>query len=116
MTYDTALSVLRTQVEGLGVWLAVWGAREDGKPDAHARRCAGDAVAAIDGALRELYGIRAQLVGEIRASDDAAAARADAVLAEGRQGRREVAGDFPLAGSEAESAQRAYAREEGSTP
>jgi hypothetical protein len=33
---------------------------------------------AVDAMLRDLHGIRARLVGEIRASDDASAARADA--------------------------------------
>lgn len=50
------------------------------EPDAHARRCAGDAVKAIDAMLGHLYGIRAQLVSEIRKSDDQAAGRADALL------------------------------------
>ncbi len=38
-------------------------------------------MAEIDRMLRELNAMRAWLVGEIRASDDAAAARADALLA-----------------------------------
>jgi len=36
---------------------------------------------AIDGMLADLHAMRARLVGEIRASDDATAARADAMLA-----------------------------------
>ena len=76
--YDSPLSALREHVENVAAWLAVWEARSE--PDAHARRCAGDAVEAIDGALRDLYAVRAQLLGEIRQADDAAAARADALL------------------------------------
>ena len=78
--YDGPLSALRGHVDDLGAWLAIWSARDDSKPDAHARRCANDAVDAIDAALRELHAMRARLVGEIRASDDAAAARIDTLL------------------------------------
>ena len=35
------------------------------EPDAHARRCASDAVDVIDAALLELHGIRARLIDEI---------------------------------------------------
>jgi len=75
--YDDALSVLRSHVDNLGAWLAIWGARQEGRPDAHARRCASDA---IDAAIRDLHVICARLVGEIRAADDAATAEADALL------------------------------------
>lgn len=78
--YDDALSVLRSHVDNPGAWLAIWGARQEGRPDAHARRCASDAVDAIDAAIRDLHVIRARLVGEIRAADDAATAEADALL------------------------------------
>jgi len=82
-----ALSALRNHVEDLAVWLAIWAARDDSKPDADVRRRASDAVGAIDAALAELYGIRARLVPEIRASDDASAARADELLERCRQER-----------------------------
>jgi hypothetical protein len=75
--FDGQLSALRDHVGDLGARLAIWSARDDGRPDAHARRCANDAMDAIDAALRDL---RARLVGEIRASDDAAAPRVDALL------------------------------------
>ncbi len=78
--YDGPLSALREHVEDLGAWLAVWESRNE--PDAHARRCAGDAVDAIDGMLRDLHTIRQHLVTEIRQADDATAARADALLRE----------------------------------
>jgi hypothetical protein len=84
--YDAPLSALRDHVDDLGAWLAIGEGRHE--PDAHARRCASDAVDAIDAALRELHGIRARLTGEIRASDDATAARADALLEQLRDDRR----------------------------
>lgn len=80
--YDSALTAIRNHIDGLGVWLAIWQARDDGKPDAPARRAANDAVDAIDGALAELHKIRQQLISEIRVSDDNTAARVDALLAE----------------------------------
>ena len=78
------LSAIRNHVDDVATWLAIWAGRAE--PDARARRCASDAVDAIDAMLRELHGVRARLVGEIRAGDDAtAAARADELL----RGRRE---------------------------
>ncbi len=84
--YDGPLSAIRNHAEDLGAWLAIWSARDDGKPDAHARRCASDAVDAIDVALRELHQVRQRLIGEIRASDDASAARVDRLLRHRREG------------------------------
>jgi hypothetical protein len=81
--YDQSLSGLREHVENLATWLAIWEARKE--PDAFARRCASDAVDAIDGALRDLYLIRGQLTAEVRQADDATAARADALLARMRE-------------------------------
>lgn len=80
--YDAALSALRKHVDGLGGWLAIWEARAQDGPDAHARRCANHAMDAIDAMLRDLHAVRAQLTGEIRADDDATAARVDVLLAE----------------------------------
>jgi len=76
--YDAPLSAIRDHVDDLGVWLGIWEARNE--PDAHARRCAGDAVDAIDAMLRDLHSVRQELVSEIRQADDATAARADALL------------------------------------
>jgi hypothetical protein len=76
--YDGPLSALRNHVDDVAAWTAIWLARNE--PDAHARRCASDAVDAIYGALGELYRVRAQLVAEIRQSDETVAARADALL------------------------------------
>jgi hypothetical protein len=77
-SYDVPLSALRSRVDELGLWLAVWEARRE--PDAHARRNASDAVHAIDAAIADLHAIRARLVSEIRASDAASAAGADQLL------------------------------------
>ena len=54
-------------------WLVSWLARAE--PDTHARRYASDAMDAIDAALVGVYAVSARLVAEIRASDDASAAR-----------------------------------------
>ena len=81
--YDAPLSAIRNRVDELGTWLGIWCNRPE--PDANARRCASDAVDAIDAMLRNLYLVRGRLVSEIRASDDASAARADELL----RGRRE---------------------------
>jgi hypothetical protein len=66
--YDDTVSALRSHADQLGVSLAIWSARDDGKPDAHARRCANDALEAIDTALRALHQVRQRLTDEIRAS------------------------------------------------
>jgi hypothetical protein len=78
--YDGALSAIQANLEDLGLWLAIWGARDDARIEPHARRCASDAVNAIDTMIAELHGIRGHLIPEIRASDAAAMAHADAVL------------------------------------
>jgi hypothetical protein len=80
-SYDAPLSAIREHVEDLATWLTVWEARNE--PDGHARRCASDAVDAIDAALRDLHSVRARLVAEIKASDDATARRADELLRRG---------------------------------
>jgi hypothetical protein len=82
--FDAALSALHTHVDNLGPWLAIWAARTE--PDAHARRCANGAMDAIDGALAALHRIRGELVGQVRAADDATAARVDELLARTRDG------------------------------
>ena len=73
----------------LAVALAQWAARDDSEPDPEARQAANTAMDAVDAMLRELHELRARLVAEIRASDDAAAARADQLLAPCRQFRQE---------------------------
>jgi hypothetical protein len=76
---DADLSVILDSAESIGVWVAIWQARAE--PDAHARRCAADAIGAIDSGLAALHRVRAWLIGEVRQADDQAAARVDAMLA-----------------------------------
>jgi hypothetical protein len=68
----------------LAAALAQWETRDDTRPQPGVRRAANTAMAAIDDMLAELHQLRARLVSEIRDSDDAAAARADALLARER--------------------------------
>ena len=58
---DADLSVIRGSVDDLGVWTGIWEARRE--PDAFARRCASDAIDAVDTALAALHRIRARLIG-----------------------------------------------------
>jgi hypothetical protein len=78
--YEAAVGAARASLDDLALYLAVWSARADDRLEAHARRCASDAVNTIDVIISELHGIRGRLIPEIRKSDDAAMAHADAVL------------------------------------
>ena len=69
----------------LGVALAQWAARDDSKPEPEIRRAANTAMDSVDAMLAELHGLRADLIGQIRRSDDLAAERADALLARTRR-------------------------------
>ena len=71
---------LEDQTGVLAVALAQWEVRQDTRPQADVRRAANTAMDAIDTMLAALHAMRARLVGEIRASDDAGAALADAML------------------------------------
>lgn len=73
---------IRDAAEDIGAYLALWAMRDDSKPCPDARRAANDAMDAIDAALAELHALRSRLVSDIRAGDDASAARVDALLAE----------------------------------
>jgi hypothetical protein len=68
----------------LSVALGQWEDRDETRPQPEVRRAANTAMDAIDGMLADLHAMRARLIGEIRASDDAAAARVDALLASRR--------------------------------
>lgn len=72
----------------LGVALAQWMARNDSKADPDARRAANTAMDEIDAMLADLHQLRSLLVGEIRESDDANAARVDAMLAAAKAAAR----------------------------
>jgi hypothetical protein len=78
--YDSALPALRGHLGELEAALALWATRDDSKPQPDVRQAANDAVDAIDGALRELHGLRSRLLGEIRTSDDATTQRASELL------------------------------------
>jgi len=82
--WDADLSAVHDAVDNLGPRLAIWERRAE--PDAHARRCASDAISAIDAALAALHRIRGELVGQVRRADDETAVRADALLARMREG------------------------------
>jgi hypothetical protein len=84
--HAVAVDAIRKHAEDLRIYLTIWAARDDTKAQPDVRQAANHAMDAIDSALRELYGIRSRLVGEIRASDDATAARVDEFL---RQCRKE---------------------------
>ena len=64
----------------LGVALAQWMARDDTRAEPEVRQAANTAMDMIDAMLAEIHLLRARLVTEIRASDDATAARVDAML------------------------------------
>ena len=76
--YTGHLAAIGYRTDNLAVLLACWARRNE--PDATARRCAGDAVGAIDATIAELHMMRARLIGEMRLSDDQADIRADALL------------------------------------
>ncbi len=62
--------------------LGQWEDRDDSKAQPEVRRAANTAMDEIDRMLCELHRMRSRLTSEIRASDDATAARVDAMLAE----------------------------------
>lgn len=81
MTADTSLREMLNDTGALlGLMLAQWDGRETAADQAAARRAASVAIDAIDSLTRQLFQLRARLVSEIRHSDDAAAARVDALL------------------------------------
>jgi hypothetical protein len=60
--------------------LSLWSCRHFGAWLSKPRRAANTAMDEIDAMLAELHSLRARLVSEIRASDDAHAERLDAML------------------------------------
>src|SRR5262249_61673566 len=71
----------------LGVPVARWATRDDSKAQPDVRQAANTAMDAIDSMLAQLHAARAALVTEIRQADDAAAGRADPLLARPRHRR-----------------------------
>jgi hypothetical protein len=73
-----------------------------GERSAEAIKAGHGAIKVIDEIVRDLYGLREQLVGELRADEDIRAVRVDAMLAEGRARREaEAASAGPRCGSPA---------------
>jgi len=81
------LGRLKDFTGALGAALAVWAARDDSQAQPEVRQAANTAMDAIDSMLAELHAAGAALAAEIRESDDAAAVRADALLATLRRER-----------------------------
>jgi hypothetical protein len=75
----SSADALRENVDILAVALDTWAQRHDREP--RVRESANVAVECIDAAMRELYQLRSELVGQVRAFDDETARRADALLA-----------------------------------
>ena len=78
--HDADLHTASRCVKALALALARWAGRDDTKPQADIRQAANHAMDNIDVAIAALHRMRARLTGEIRASDDAAAARVDRLL------------------------------------
>ena len=72
---------LGDDAELLGVMSGQWAYWDEAADKGAARRAANMAVDMIDGMLAALHKARAGLVAEVRAHDDATAARVDAMLA-----------------------------------
>jgi hypothetical protein len=83
---DPSAVRLENLVAVLADSLALWATRDDTKPQPEVRRAANTAGDAIDAMMHELYLARQRLGGEMRDSDDAAMARAAALLASRRGG------------------------------
>lgn len=86
--YADSTSIILDLSGDVAAFTAIWAMRDDSKADANARRAASDAMDAIDRMTRELYRLRERLVSDIRAADDASAARVDAMLAARREPQR----------------------------
>jgi hypothetical protein len=78
------MTSLHDEIGILGVALARWSERDDTRPQPEIRQASNTAVDAVDELTRRLFALRRRLVTEIRASDDATAARVDALLARPR--------------------------------
>ena len=73
----------------LNVNLAIWMARDDSTAGASVTRAGNQVLDSIDTMLRQLHQLRARMVAEKRDDQDAAAARADELLARSRQLRQD---------------------------
>jgi hypothetical protein len=80
-----AVQAISEHTATLAHTLTLWAVRDDTRPQPEVRRAANTAMDMLDAMLAEIYPLRARLVSEIRASDDATDARADALLARHRE-------------------------------
>ncbi len=71
----------------LAIALGQWEDRDETRPQPEVRQAANKAMDEIDLMLRELHAMRSRLVGEVRAADDATAARVDELLRQCREER-----------------------------
>jgi hypothetical protein len=78
--HSPTIRALDAQLGVLGVAVAQWAVRDDSNAQPEIRQAANVAVATVDDMLATLHRLRARLVTEIRTSDNASAARADALL------------------------------------
>jgi hypothetical protein len=71
---------LRGNLAEFSTTLSQWERRDATRPQPEVRHAANTATDAIDAMFCELHEVRARLISEIRASDQAAEARLDALL------------------------------------
>lgn len=83
--HSPTIRALDAQLGVLGIAVAQWAIRDDTKAQPEIRQAANAAMAALDDMLFTLLRLRGQLVTEVRQSDDASAARTDALLAKYRE-------------------------------
>lgn len=83
-----SMATVHSLVDDLTEHIATWNQRDDSKPQPAGREAANDAASTLGALSREVYRVRGVLVDEILASDRAAAARVDALLAEHHGGAR----------------------------
>lgn len=81
MTFPTAS--LQDHAATLSRALSTWARRDDSRAEPEVRQAANVAMETIDAMLAALHQMRRDLGVQMNISDDAAIARADALLAEG---------------------------------
>jgi hypothetical protein len=79
---------LDRDLRALAEALELWSGRDDTKAQPEVREAANTAMDAIDRMLAALHRPRAELISEVRASDDASEVRATALLARLRAERK----------------------------
>ena len=82
LPYDDAAEQLRLDAAALAIRLELWAGRDESRGDYRATEAGHAALETLDRITRDLYAVRSRLVGELRASQDAAMARARETLGE----------------------------------